>query len=82
MGATFEPANLLEIALKKAAEDPASRQLFFRELLDSKVVIVPAGEKPRIVNGVIPQNSKISFANVEYGGRTWVPFFYSEVHQP
>jgi hypothetical protein len=53
MNAVFEPSNLLEVALKKAADDPASRPLFLRELLDSKVLIVPAGEKPRIVNGVI-----------------------------
>ncbi len=70
------------MALQKAADDPAARPLFLRELLDSKVVIVPAGEKPRVVDGVIPQNTKISLANVEYGGRAWVPFFTSEQRLP
>jgi hypothetical protein len=78
MSEAFEPANLLEIALKKAADDPAGRPLFFRELLDSKVLIIPAGEKPQIINGVVPQNSKINIANIEFGGRPCVPFFTSE----
>jgi hypothetical protein len=82
MNPIFEPANLLEIALKKAADDPASRPLFFRELLDSKVLIISAGDKPRIVNGVIPQDTKIGIANIEFGGRPCVPFFTSETRLP
>lgn len=80
--AEFEPANLLEIALKKAADDPASRPQFFGELLDSKVLIVSAGGKPRIVNGVVPENTKISIANIEFGGRSCIPFFTSEARLP
>ena len=82
MSSIFEPANLLEVALKNAADDPSSRPLFLRELLDSKVLIIPAGEKPRLVNGVIAQNTKIGIANIEFGGRPCVPFFTSEVRLP
>jgi SseB protein C-terminal domain/SseB protein N-terminal domain len=82
MNPVFEPTNLLEVALRKAADDPASRPLFLRELLDSKVLIVPAGEKPRIVDGVVPQDTKIGIANIEFGGRQCVPFFTSEARLP
>jgi hypothetical protein len=82
MSSIFEPANLLEVALKNAANAPSSRPLFLRELLDSKVLIIPAGEKPRIVNGVIPQDTKIGIANIEFLGRPCVPFFTSEVRLP
>jgi hypothetical protein len=82
MNATFEPANLLEIALKAANDDPASRPQFYRTLLDSKVLIVPVGEKPRIVNGVIPEGSAIRLAEIEFGGNRCVPFFTSEKRLP
>jgi hypothetical protein len=82
MNAAFEPANLLEMALKKAADDPASRPQFFAELLESKVLIVSAGEKPRIVNGVVPENTKLTIAHIEFGGRSCIPFFSSEARLP
>ena len=80
--AEFEPANLLEIALKKAAGDPAACPQFFGELLDSKVLIVPAGEKPRLVNGVTPEDTKIEITRIVVGGRDCIPFFSSEVRLP
>lgn len=78
----FEPANLLEIALKNAADDPAAGPVFYRELMESKVLIVPAGEKPRIVNGVVRANSQISIANLMFDGKPHVPFFSSEKRVP
>jgi type III secretion system (T3SS) SseB-like protein len=78
----FEPVNLLEVALKKAVADPAARPQFFVELLDSRVLIIPAGEKPRIVDGIIPRDSKIAIAHITVGGRSCVPFFSSEVRLP
>lgn len=82
MSADFKPANLLELALQKAATDPAARPTFLRELLDSKILIIPAGEKPPIVDGVIPKESKVGIVNIEFGGRSCVPFFTSEVRLP
>jgi len=73
---------LLEIALKKAADDPACGPQFFGELLDSKVLIIPAGEKPPIVGGVVPQNTKIAIAPIAIGDRNCIPFFTSEVRLP
>lgn len=78
MSAEFAPANLLEIALKDAAVDPAAVPRFLCELMDSKILIVPAGEKPRIVNGVAQEGAKINLANIEIQGRQCVPFFTSE----
>ena len=82
MTTAFAPANSLEAALKQAAEDPAARPAFLRELLDAKVLIVPAGDKPAIVGGVVAQDSKIGIATVEFGGRPCVPFFTSEARLP
>ena len=82
MSDPFEPINLLEMALKDATDDPAFRPRFYGELLDSKVLIVPAGEKPRIVNGVVLKNTKIAIANIEFGGRSCIPFFTSEARLP
>ena len=82
MSAIFDPINLLEVVLKKAVDDPASRPVFLRELLKSKVVIVPAGEKPRIVDGVVLANTKIRLVNVKSGNRLCVPFFTSEARLP
>lgn len=78
----FEPANLLEVALKNAADDPAAGPIFYRELMESKVLIIPAGEKPRIVDGVVPANSQMSIANVIFDGKPHVPFFSSEKRVP
>jgi hypothetical protein len=78
----FEPANLLEIALKNAAEDPAAGPIFYRELMESKVLIIPAGEKPRIIDGAVPADSRISIANVMFDGMPHVPFFSSEKRVP
>lgn len=78
----FDPANLLEIALKNATEDPAAGPIFYRELLDSNVLIIPAGEKPRIVDGAVPAESRISIAHVMFDGKPHVPFFSSERRLP
>lgn len=74
----FQPANLLEIALKNAADDPTAGPVFYRELMESKVLIIPAGDKPRIIGGIVPANSSISIANVIFDGKPHVPFFSSE----
>jgi len=79
---TFEAANLLEVALKKAANDPACGPQFLAELLESKVLIIPAGEVPRVVNGVIAENTKIQIARVAVGSRECIPFFTSQGRLP
>jgi hypothetical protein len=82
MSAEFQPANLLEIALLKAVTDPAAHPLFLRELLQSKVVVVPAGARPGAVGGLVPANTRISLGTIAFEGRTCVPFFTSEARLP
>ena len=82
MNSTFTPGNLLEIALQKAVEDPAARPLFFRELLESKVLIIPAGEAPAIVKDTIVEGTKITLAQVAFEGKPALPFFTSEQRLP
>ena len=82
MSNDFVPANLLEIALKDAATDPAARPRFFGELMDSKILIVPAEEPSGIANGVARENAKIKLANIAIEGRQCVPFFTSENRLP
>ncbi len=78
MNVEFKPTNLLEHALLNAANDPAARPLFLRELLDSKVCIIPAGTPPAIVDGIIQTGTQISLVNIEFNGHKCVPFFTSE----
>jgi hypothetical protein len=80
--AEFRPTNLLEVALKQGADDPALRPQFFAELLDSKVLIIPAGSMPRVVNGVTPEDTRIEITRVSVGGRDCVAFFTSEARLP
>ncbi|ALD20752.1 enhanced serine sensitivity protein SseB C-terminal domain-containing protein [Hymenobacter sp. DG25A] len=50
---TFEPNNALEGALLQAAQDPASRALFYRELLRQNLVILPAFDEENPATGLV-----------------------------
>lgn len=50
---TFEPNNALEAALLQAAQDPASRALFYRELLRQNLVILPAFDEENPATGLV-----------------------------
>ena len=86
MSATaFEPFNPLEVALVNAASEPAARPQFYRELLDSQVLIVPTREcmaALNIVDGVIQKGAGLALASIESEGKQYVPFFSSERRLP
>ena len=82
MSSTFVPANSLEIALKKAVEDPASRPTFFRELLGSNILILPAGELPIVIGDMLAEGQTMRLAQVPFEGQPGVPFFTSELRLP
>jgi hypothetical protein len=82
MSAEFEPANSLEVALKKAVTEPSAYPLFLRELLQSKVVIVPVGPQPAAIGAVVPANTAIALGTIAFAGRKCVPFFTSEARLP
>jgi hypothetical protein len=68
----------LETALAAAAGDEAARPRFYETLLKSQVLIVPAGETPAIVDGVVPEESSISLGVIELDGVQHVPFYSDE----
>jgi hypothetical protein len=77
-----EPSNLLEVALQLATTDPAARPRFYRELLDSNVLIVPAGESPPVIDGIIPRNTRLRLTQINIAGKHYTPFFTAESRLP
>ena len=82
MSESFQSNNALETSLIKAATDAAARPQFLRDLLDATVFIESVGEKPAVVGGELVAGSKISIANIQYNGRTSVPFYTSPARLP
>jgi hypothetical protein len=76
------PQNDLESALIAGVEDAAARPIFYETLLKSQVLIVPAGEAPSIVAGVVQADTKLSLSTIEIDGERHVPFFSSEARLP
>jgi hypothetical protein len=74
----FQPQNDLEVALLAAAADTAARPRFYRALLESNVLIVPVGQQPSVLGGVVQGESPIALKAIEIEGRTHTPFFSSE----
>jgi len=72
--AQFE--NSLEAALQRAATSPADRPAFYRELLASRVLIIPA-EMPDMENGRIKEGQALKLSALEHEGKQYVPFFTS-----
>lgn len=72
--AQFE--NSLEAALQRAATSPADRPAFYRELLASRVLIIPA-EMPDMENGRIKEGQELKLSALEHEGKQYVPFFTS-----
>ncbi len=72
----FEPANELESSLMKAAENPAHRPQFYRDLLQSDLfTIVVRAPKPDPSD---PSGGEtVVFQNMERDGEVWLPIFTS-----
>jgi len=72
------PNNSLEIALARAASDPASRPEFYQLLLESEVFVIghtDTGKEGRIE---IPAGAKLSIVNWQkHDGSSFIPFFSS-----
>src|SRR3990172_7157059 len=76
------PQNELEAALMRAAADPAARPAFYKALVGAQVLIVPAGEPPPLVNGVLKEAAKLALAQIEIEGQPHIPLFSSEARLP
>jgi hypothetical protein len=78
----FEPVNELEKKLIAAATDPSEVPAFLDFLLLSQIIIVPVGEKPAIVNGVLGKDTTIAIEQVSNGNMTFTTFYSSENRLP
>ena len=70
--------NELELALESAAKDEAARPRFYEVLLQSQVLVVPAGDIPAHVGGVVQADAILSLPTTEINGTAYVPFYSSE----
>ncbi len=76
------PQNELEAALVQAATDVAARPAFYKALAGAQVLIVPGGEPPAIVDGVVKEAAKLQLAQIDIQGQLHTPLFSSEARLP
>ena len=76
---SFEPTNDLEISLMKAADDPAHRPQFYRDLVQSDIFIVQHGKRPPEKNERVTfdEGMQIQIANINFKGKPYIPMFSS-----
>jgi hypothetical protein len=75
----FEPQNDLERSLIKAANDPAHRPEFYRDLAKSDVFIIQHGKQQPGREGwtTLQKGMTIQIQNIEREGKPYVPIFSS-----
>ncbi|MDR6990159.1 enhanced serine sensitivity protein SseB C-terminal domain-containing protein [Luteimonas sp. 3794] len=72
------PLNPLEIALARAADEPAERPEFYKALLESDVYVIGHTDTPGDGLATIPAGSQVSIVNLEKeDGTPFIPFFSS-----
>jgi len=70
--------NSLEMALARAAAEPATRPAFYRLLLESEVYVIGHTDVPGDGNTTIPAGANLSIVNWEKkDGKPFIPFFSS-----
>lgn len=74
----FTPENQLEESLMKAADDPAHRPQFYRDFVNSDILVVRHGPPPeREAQTVLEAGMQLQIAPVELNGKTYLPIFSS-----
>lgn len=74
----FEPENDLERSLMKAAGDPSHRPQFYRDLLESVIYFIQAGDRSLdIQDGVLQEGAQIQIQPWQRNGEDWIPIFSS-----
>ncbi|MDR7194562.1 enhanced serine sensitivity protein SseB C-terminal domain-containing protein [Luteimonas terrae] len=72
------PLNPLEIALARAADEPAERPEFYKALLESDVYVIGHTDTPGDGLATIPAGAQVSIVNLEKeDGTPFIPFFSS-----
>ena len=76
---SFEPTNDLERSLMKAANDPAHRPQFYKDLVQSDIFIVQHGKRPPEKEGrvTLDEGTQIQITNIEFNGKPHIPIFSS-----
>ena len=80
----FAPQNELEVELVRAAHEPAYRDAFLRELLNSEVclALLPANGRIEVgANGqaVVPPDVRLELEPVVQDGKTYLPIFSAPI---
>ena len=74
----FRPQNKLELSLVKAAEDPAYRPQFYKDVIEEDIYIVQEGQSAE-VSGVttLEEGTSLQVQNIEWEGKPYIPIFSS-----
>lgn len=75
---SFSPVNKLERLLIDAAEDPAARPAFYREILDEELFVITEGQTPeREREFVTDKDTSFQLRLLEIEDKLYVPIFTS-----
>lgn len=75
----FEPQNKLERSLVQAATDLAHRPQFYKDLVQSDILVIQHGKRPPAKEGrvTLAEGVKINIQNIEFNGKPYIPIFSS-----
>lgn len=75
---SFNPQNILEQSLVKAASDPAHRPQFYRDLANADLFIIEECPLPTTSGKtILKENQKIQIKHMELNGKSYIPVFSS-----
>ena len=75
---TIPPQNNLERSLMRAAQDPAHRPQFYRDLVESDIFIVQQGPPPERSRRIVLQKGhQLKIQDIEFNGKPYLPVFSS-----
>jgi hypothetical protein len=74
----WQPENSLERSLMRAAEDPAHRPQFYRNLAESNLFIIQHGPPPdRCGTTVLKEGYQLKIQHIDHNGKPYIPVFSS-----
>jgi hypothetical protein len=74
---TFQPQNNLERKLVIAANDPASRLDFYKELQGSNIFVIHSNDAVNLGEGKLSEGEVVKLLNIEMNGKAYIPIFSS-----
>jgi SseB protein C-terminal domain/SseB protein N-terminal domain len=73
----FQPENLLEESLDKAASEPAHRPQFYQDFCAAEIFIVQHGTPPPTEHRALTPDTDIQIQQIQYNGKAYIPIFSS-----